>query len=83
MRVSMVMIARDEAANVRPCLSSFWDHVDEVVLCDTGSRDDTVKLARAFAREHGPVRVVRRLRRRPRARALGRDRGRPLPDRSR
>jgi glycosyltransferase involved in cell wall biosynthesis len=47
------MIARNEAGNVRACFESFWDHVDEVVLCDTGSRDGTIGEARAFARERG------------------------------
>jgi hypothetical protein len=31
MRLSMVMIARDERENVRPCFESFWDHVGEVL----------------------------------------------------
>ncbi len=53
MRLSVVMICRDEAANVAPCFESFWDHVDEVVLCDTGSTDGTVKEARRFARSKG------------------------------
>lgn len=52
-RLSMVMIARDERANVRPCFRSFWEHVDEVVLCDTGSSDDTIAEARKFALERG------------------------------
>lgn len=51
LRLSMVMIARNERENVRPCFESFWDHVDEVVLCDTGSRDGTIGESRAFARE--------------------------------
>jgi glycosyltransferase involved in cell wall biosynthesis len=55
MRLSMVMIARDEADNVRPCFDTFWDHADEVVLCDTGSQDDTVGEARRYAQEHGEV----------------------------
>ncbi len=59
LRLSMVMIARNERANVRPCFESFWDHVDEVVLCDTGSRDDTIGEAQAFARERGqPKKLV-------------------------
>jgi glycosyltransferase involved in cell wall biosynthesis len=49
----MVMIARNERANLRPCFESFWDHVDEVVLCDTGSRDGTIGESHAFARERG------------------------------
>jgi hypothetical protein len=51
MRLSMVMIAKDERENVRPCFDTFWDHVDEVVLCDTGSRDGTIGEARRYARE--------------------------------
>jgi hypothetical protein len=49
----MVMIARDEQEQVRDCLASFWPHVGEVVLCDTGSEDATVARARRFARERG------------------------------
>ena len=51
--LSMVMIARNERDNVRPCFESFWDHVDEVVLCDTGSRDSTIGEARRFAKDRG------------------------------
>jgi glycosyltransferase involved in cell wall biosynthesis len=51
LRLSAVMIARNERGHVAPCFASFWDHVDEVVLCDTGSRDGTVAEARRFARE--------------------------------
>ena len=47
----MLMIAKIERANVRPCLESSSEHLDEVVLCDTGSRDGTIGEARAFARE--------------------------------
>lgn len=45
----MVMIARDEEQHVAECFASFWVHVDEVVLLDTGSRDDTIGAARRFA----------------------------------
>ncbi len=50
---SMVMIARDEERHIRPCLESFWPHVDEIVICDTGSTDRTITRARRFARERG------------------------------
>ncbi len=53
LRLSMVMIARNERENVRACFESFWDNVDEVVLCDTGSSDGTIGEARAFADERG------------------------------
>ncbi len=51
--ISMVVIAKDEAANIDRCFSSFWDDVDEVVICDTGSADGTLKAARAFAKKRG------------------------------
>ena len=47
------MIARNERHNVRDCLSSFADHVDEIVFVDTGSRDGTVAEVRRVCREHG------------------------------
>ena len=46
-RVALVMIARDEAANVVRALASARNHVDELVVLDTGSTDATVELARA------------------------------------
>lgn len=49
MRVSMVMIARDEQHNVAPCLRSCWEHVDEIVFVDTGSRDGTLRELDSFA----------------------------------
>jgi tetratricopeptide (TPR) repeat protein len=49
--ISMVMIARNEERNVEPCFSSWWDHVDEIVLVDTGSTDRTVETATRFARK--------------------------------
>lgn len=51
--LSMVMIARDEEENIEPCFASFWAHVDEVVLVDTGSGDGTVAAAKAFAESRG------------------------------
>ena len=53
MKLSMVMIARNEAENVAPCFESFWDYCDQVVLCDTGSTDATIAEARRFARSKG------------------------------
>jgi glycosyltransferase involved in cell wall biosynthesis len=50
-RVALVMIVRDEAARIERALASFAPHVDECVVLDTGSRDDTVARAlRAGAR---------------------------------
>lgn len=41
------MIVRDEAARIVRCLDSVRTLVDDVVVLDTGSRDDTAAIARA------------------------------------
>jgi tetratricopeptide (TPR) repeat protein len=41
------MIVRDEAETLAACLASVRDVVDEMVVVDTGSQDDTVAIARA------------------------------------
>jgi glycosyltransferase involved in cell wall biosynthesis len=53
MRLSMVMITKNERENIAPCFDTFWPYVDEVVLCDTGSRDGTVAEARRYAKAQG------------------------------
>jgi hypothetical protein len=45
--VSAVLIVRDEAGEIGDCVTSLARYVDEVVVYDTGSTDDTVALARA------------------------------------
>ena len=45
--ISAVVLARDEARSIARCVSSLIGHVDEVLVLDTGSVDDTV--ARAVA----------------------------------
>ena len=46
-RISLSMIVRDEAAQLRQCLASVAGFVDEMVVLDTGSRDDTAAIAAA------------------------------------
>ena len=46
-RVCLVMIARNEAARIVRALASARNHVDELVVLDTGSTDATVALARS------------------------------------
>jgi len=46
-RVALVMIARDEAAHIQRALVSALPWVDDALVLDTGSRDDTVALAQA------------------------------------
>ena len=43
-RISLCMIARDSAATLRPCLESIRPWVDEMVIVDTGSSDDTPRI---------------------------------------
>ena len=45
--LSVIIITRNEAANIRACLESVaW--VDEIIVVDSGSSDDTVAIAREF-----------------------------------
>ncbi len=43
--VSLCIIARDEETNLRRCLTSAAGAADEMIVVDTGSRDDTVAVA--------------------------------------
>jgi glycosyltransferase involved in cell wall biosynthesis len=53
MLLSAALIVRDESRVLDGCLASIEDVVDEIVLVDTGSQDDTVEIAV----EHG-ARVI-------------------------
>lgn len=46
-RVALVMIARNEARCIARCLKSVHPWVDEMIVLDTGSTDQTMALARA------------------------------------
>ena len=54
-RVSAALIVRDEEKFLEGCLASIVDHVDEIVVVDTGSSDSTIEIARSF-----PVRLLER-----------------------
>src|SRR6218665_702314 len=47
MSLALVVIARDETRCIERCLASAREWVDEMVVLDTGSRDDTVGRAQA------------------------------------
>lgn len=44
--IALVMIARNEAASIRRCLDSVRPWVDQLLVLDTGSSDNTVDMAR-------------------------------------
>jgi tetratricopeptide (TPR) repeat protein len=46
--LSATLIVRDESAFIEPCLESLAGVVDEIVIVDTGSRDDTLERAKRF-----------------------------------
>jgi glycosyltransferase involved in cell wall biosynthesis len=46
--LSVCMIVRDAAKNLTLCLDSVRKVADEIIIVDTGSRDDTVEIARKY-----------------------------------
>ncbi|MHA2010088.1 MAG: glycosyltransferase family 2 protein, partial [Promethearchaeota archaeon] len=47
-KVGVSMIVKNEGKVLRRCLESVKDHVDEIVIVDTGSTDDTIAIAKEF-----------------------------------
>lgn len=48
MTLSVCMIVKDEEQTLARCLSCVGSFADEIIVVDTGSTDDTVKIARSF-----------------------------------
>lgn len=44
-RISLTMIVKNEAATLGRCLASVCDLVDEIIVVDTGSSDNTKDIA--------------------------------------
>ncbi len=49
--LSLCMIVKNEDRYLHDCLESVRDVVDQIIIVDTGSTDDTVKIARQFGAE--------------------------------
>jgi tetratricopeptide (TPR) repeat protein len=49
--LSAALIVRDEAEFIEDCLRSIEPHVDQIVVVDTGSVDNTIDIARRFSVE--------------------------------
>lgn len=47
-RISLCMMVKNEAATLARCLRSARDRVDELIVVDTGSTDETVAIAQSF-----------------------------------
>lgn len=50
-RLALVMIVRNEGDHLSACLNSAKDAVDEIIIVDTGSTDDTVSIARQYTQQ--------------------------------
>ena len=46
--ISLCMIVKDEENTLERCLNSIYDIVDEIIIVDTGSIDETKKIAAKF-----------------------------------
>ncbi|PAD30678.1 hypothetical protein CHH60_15060 [Paenibacillus sp. 7523-1] len=49
--LSLVMIVKNEEKTLRRCLNSVQSLVDEIIIVDTGSTDDTIQIASEFTTE--------------------------------
>ena len=47
-RISLTMIVRNESAHLADCLERVKDKVDEMIIVDTGSTDDTLSIAHRY-----------------------------------
>jgi glycosyltransferase involved in cell wall biosynthesis len=50
-RLALVMIVKNEERSLARCLESVRNHVDRMIILDTGSTDSTVEIAKSFGAE--------------------------------
>ena len=48
MTISLCLIIKDEQDVLDRCLSSFCDIVDEIIIVDTGSKDNSINIAKKY-----------------------------------
>lgn len=51
MKISACLIVKNEAKNIRKCLDSIKNIVQQIIVVDTGSTDDTVAIAKSYGAE--------------------------------
>ncbi|MBD3249021.1 glycosyltransferase [Candidatus Woesearchaeota archaeon] len=51
MSISVCMIAKDESENIERCLESVKDIADEIIIGDTGSKDNTKEIAKRYTKK--------------------------------
>lgn len=50
-RLSAILIVCNEADRIRPCLAALHDWVDELIVLDSGSSDETVAICREYSEQ--------------------------------
>ena len=48
LNIALTMIVKNESKNLRECLEAAAPLVDKIIVVDTGSKDDTIDIARSF-----------------------------------
>lgn len=56
--ISLCMIIKNEAENLSRCLDSVKGYVDEIILVDTGSTDDTIEIGLSYGAKIFPFQWV-------------------------
>ena len=51
MKINLAMIVRNEERCIRRCLEAALPYVDDIIIVDTGSEDQTVDILKEFAKE--------------------------------
>ena len=55
-KLTVLVRCKDERLNIRPCIESFRDIADEILIADSGSTDGTLEIVQQL----GGCRVIER-----------------------